>query len=140
MQVNHRILRLVFAFGTGLLVSYWSYQWITNPQRAAERAVEEAVVQESRLVLLSYVADNEAVELSDPLERVRAAGKVYIYPIEDGWEISGQYKRHNDTGWHAFLMRLDKDSRLLSLSVEDNDPDLAIKAAADLKFSVSREN
>ena len=36
-------------------------------------------------------------------------------------------------------MRLDKDSRLLFLSVEDNDPDLAIKAAADLKFSVSRE-
>ena len=81
MQLNHRILRLVFAFGTGLLVSYWSYQWITIPQRAAERAVEEAVVQESRLVLLSYVADNEAVEISDALERVRAAGKVYIYPV-----------------------------------------------------------
>ena len=137
MQFDHRILRLVFAFGTGLLVSYWSYQWITNPQRAADRAVEEAVVQESRLVLLSYVADNEAVEISDALERVRAAGKVYMYPVDDGWELSGQYKRHNDTGWHAFLMRLDKDSRLNSLSVEDNDPDLASKAAMDPKFSVS---
>jgi len=139
MQVNHKILRLVFAFGTGLLVSYGSYQWITNPQRAAERTIEEAVVQESRLVLLSYVADNEVVEISDALERVRAAGKVYIYPVNGGWELSGQYKRHNDSGWHAFLMQLDHDSRLLSLSVEDNDPDLVSQAATDPKFSVSAE-
>ena len=92
MQINHRIVSLVFAFGVGLLVSYLSYQWITNPDRAAIRAVEEGVVRESRQILESYVGDNQKIEISDPLDRVREAGRVYLFPIDDGWEIGAVYK------------------------------------------------
>jgi hypothetical protein len=137
MKVNHRIMQWIFAFGVGLLVAFGSYQWITNSDRAFRRAIEEAVVLESRKVLLDYVSDGADVEISDALDRVRAAGKVYIYPLANGWELSGQYKRGGDTGWHAFLMRLDEQSLLVSLAVDDSDPDLERKAAADPKFDVS---
>ena len=137
MAVNHRVMRLVFAFAVGLFVSFWSYQWITNPDRAAQRAVEEGVVRESRLILESWVAAGRDIEISDPLNRVREAGKVYLYPTDDGWELSGQYRPAGDRNWHPYLMRLDADARLVSLSVEDDDPKLAEKAASDHRFSIS---
>ena len=136
MSINHRVMSLIFAFGVGLLVSFCSYQWITDDQRGAQRAVEEAVVRESRLILESYVGRSAEIEISDPLDRVRAAGKVYIYPIGDGWEVSGQYRRVGERRWHAYLMSLDSESRLVSLSVEDASSELAGIAAADPKFSV----
>jgi hypothetical protein len=137
MAVNHRIMSLVVAFGVGLLVSFWSYQWITNPDRAAKRAVEEGVVRESRLILESWVADDGAIEISDPLNRVREAGKVYIYPIDQGWEISGQYQRTGQRKWQAYLMVMDAELRLVSLAVEDDNPALAEKALSDPRFSIS---
>jgi hypothetical protein len=137
MSVNHRAMSLVFALGIGLLVSFCSYQWITDDQRGAQRAVEEAVVRESRLILESYVGRSAEIEISDPLNRVRAAGKVYIYPTGAGWEVSGQYRRVGERRWNAYLMTLDSESRLVSLSVEDASPELAGIAAADPKFSVS---
>lgn len=140
MQINHRILSLVFAFSVGLLVSYCSYQWVTDPERGAQRAVEEGVVLESRRILQSYLGHAGNIEISDPLNRVREAGKVYIYPVEAGWELSGQYRRTGEARWHAYLMSLDTSAALLSLSVEDPDPDLAERAAADPKFAVSSRN
>jgi hypothetical protein len=137
MSINHRVMSLVFAFGVGLLVSFGSYQWITNEQRGAERAVEEAVVRESRLILESYVGRSTEIEISDPLNRVRAAGKVYIYPIGNGWEVSGHYRRVGERRWNAYLMSLDAESRLVSLSVEDARADLVGIAADDPKFSVA---
>ena len=137
MAVNHKIMRPLFAIGVGLFVAYSSYQWITNTERAARRTHEETVVQESRRVLLAYVADGSEIEISDALDRVRAAGKVYIYPTADGWEISGHYRRGDDSRWHSFLMTLDEDTRLLSLSVGDDDRDLQQKAATDPLFLVS---
>jgi hypothetical protein len=135
VQVNHRMLSLVFAFGTGLLISFCSYQWITDPDRAEQRAIEEAVVLESRQILERYVGSAGSIEISDPLNRVREAGKVYIYPIDDGWEISGQYRRVGERRWHAYLMRLNVDALLISLAVEDNDPALQVKARSDDRFS-----
>ena len=140
MAVNHRIMRLVFAFGVGLLVSWWSYQWITNPERGAQRAVEETVVRASRQVLEAWVGDQTGIEISDPLNRVREAGKVYIYPLQDGWELSGQYRRIGERRWRPYLMRLDPDLVLISLRVEDDSPALLERAAADGRFSVSPPN
>ncbi len=137
MAVNHRIMSLVFASGIGLFVSYCSYQWVTNPDRGAQRAIEEGVVRESRVILESWVADGANIEISDPLNRVREAGKVYIYPIADGWEISGQYRRTGERRWHPYLMTLDADSRMLSLAVGDERPGLLEKAADDPRFSVT---
>jgi hypothetical protein len=137
MALNHKVTRLIFAFSVGLAVAIASYQWLTDTERAARRAVEEAVVLEARQHLLGYVGDGKEVEISDALARVRAAGKVYVYPVADGWELSGHYKRADDRLWHAFLMRLDSGSRLVALAVDDDDRDLAKRASGDAKFSVS---
>lgn len=137
MQINHRVLSLLFAFAVGLSVSYCSYQWITDPDRAERRAVEEGVVRESRRILESYVADTGGIEISDALSRVREAGKVYVFPLADGWELSGQYRRTSEDKWHAYLMTLDRDVRLVSLSIADEDPALQEQAAEDSKLMVS---
>ena len=137
MQINHRVTSLVFAFSLGLLVSFCSYQWITDPDRRTQRAIEEGVVLQSRQVLEQYVGSKGGIEISDPLNRVREAGKVYIYPVESGWELSGQYRRVGERRWHAYLMNLDGDARLISLAVEDDDPALQEKARSDSRFSTS---
>ena len=140
MAINHRIMSLVFAFSVGIGVSFCSYQWITDTDRGAQRAIEEGVVRESRSILESYVATASTIEISDPLNRVREAGKVYIYPLADGWEVSGQYRRPGERRWHPYLMRLDPDSRLVSLSVSDQHPALLESAAADARFTVRTPN
>ncbi|MDG2375756.1 MAG: hypothetical protein P8M18_05335 [Woeseiaceae bacterium] len=137
MVVNHRIMSLVFAFGVGLLVSFLSYQWISNPERAEKRAIEEAVVRESRLILESVVSNGASLELSDPLNRVREAGKVYIYPLDDGWEVSGHYRRTGEKRWRPYLMVLNGESSLVSMSVQDDDPAVALKAMNDAKLTIT---
>ena len=139
MQINHRISSLIFAFATGVLVSWCSYQWVTNPERAADRAVEERVVMEARAILDDYVSNGTVLELSDPLNRVREAGKVYIYPLPDGWELSGHYRRPDDSRWRPFLMVLDTNAALVSLAVDDPHPELATRAASDDRFTADRQ-
>ena len=136
MQVNHRIMRLVVALVVGLAVAVGSYQWITDTERSAQRKQEEAVVFASRDILRSYVGETE-LEISDPVERIREAGKVYLFPTDDGWELSGHYRRPGERRWHAFLMAVAQDASLISLSVKDSDPQLIEKAAQDPKFSTS---
>lgn len=137
MRLQQSIPGLLFAFGAGLLAAYFSYQWITDTERGARRAIEEAVVLQSRQLLTSYLGGDGEVEISDALDRVRAAGKVYVYPLEDGWELSGHYRRVGESSWHAWLMSLDADGELVLLAVEDDDPALRERAAADPLFSVT---
>lgn len=139
MAINHRISGLFFAFGVGLAFSYFSYQWITNTDRGEQRAIEEGVVLESRKILRSYVSSGEAIHISDPLNRVREAGKVYIYPTQAGWELSGQYQRDGERGWRPFIMHLDSESRLLSLAVRDDDPATIARARNESRFTVNTD-
>ena len=136
MAPNHRIIRLVVAFVFGLAVAYGSFQWISDSERPARRVQEEAVAQAAREILLSYITD-ENLEISDPLDRVRDAGKVYLFPTEDGWQVSGHYKRRDEKAWHAWLMALDLNVSLVSLAVQDADAGLAERAQSDPKFTVS---
>jgi len=136
MQVNHRILRLVVAFMVGIVVAVGSYQWITDTERSAKRKQEEAVVFASRDILRAYVGETD-LEISDPVERIRDAGKVYLFPTADGWELSGHYRRPGEKRWHAFLMAVAYDASLIRLSVQDTEPNLLEKAAQDPRFSTS---
>lgn len=129
-------MRLVVASVFGVTVAYGAYQWITNTDRTVQRATEEAVVIASRDILRSYVGD-DTLEISDAIDRVRDAGKVYLFPTDDGWELSGHYRRHDEKRWHAYLMALDANVSLLSLSVQDADAELARLADSDPRFSTS---
>jgi len=135
MTVRHRILRLIVAFLFGIVAAYGSFQWITDNDRSARRLQEEAIVVASRDILRAYIGED--IETSDALERVRAAGKVYLFPTETGWELSGHYRRDGEQEWHAYLMALDGNVRLVRLSVQDGDPELAELAVTDPKLSTS---
>jgi hypothetical protein len=118
MAFNHRIGGLVFAFGIGLLVAFLSYRWITDPAPRVERQLQEAVVLAAREQLRDIVGSGE-LEVVDPVAPDRKVGKVYVYRVGDGWEVSGFYRRDADDRWHPFLMSLDAANAMTLVKVRD---------------------
>ncbi len=133
---HHRIIRLVVAFTVGIVLALYSFERISDPEPARQRAREEAVVMSAREIVRSYIPAEGELRIADPLAPNRVAGKVYIYPTENGWEVSGHYQRNESDRWHPFLMKLSTNVELVSLSVRDADEKLGAAADADPKFSV----
>lgn len=131
--MNHRIGRMLFAFGIGLVVAFYSYQWITNPEPRAERAAEEQVVERSRIELRSLLAE-DSLELVDPLSPDRKVGKVYVYAEGPGWAVSGYYRRGVQDPWHPYLMTLTDDLEFVRLKAKD--ALLLNQAAGDTRLEV----
>lgn len=135
----HRVARLVAAFAIGLSLALVAYRVATDPEPREQRRLEEGVVSDARAIVRRYVRPGGGdLELVDPLAPDRKVGKVYIYPTSDGWQVSGHYRRPGEETWHPWLMSLDGDRKLLSLSVRDDDAALARRATADPAFSVTR--
>jgi hypothetical protein len=134
----HRIIRPVVAFSVGIVLALYAFERISDPEPARQRAREEAVVISAREILKSYIPADGEIEIADPLAPNRVAGKVYIYPTDNGWEVSGYYRRNESDWWHPFLMSLNANIDLVSLSVRDADEKLGVAADDDPKFSVSR--
>jgi len=134
---HHRKIRLFVAFGIGILLALYSFERISDPEPAMQRAREEAVVLSAREILRGYILAGGEIEIADPLAPNRVAGKVYIYPTDSGWDVSGHYRRHTADRWHPFLMTLNPNIELISLSVRDADAGLGATAADDPRFSVS---
>jgi len=134
---HHRIIRLVVAFAIGIFLALYSFERISDPEPALQRAREETVVLSAREILKSYVSPSVEIEIVDPLATDRVVGKSYIYPIENGWEVSGHYRRYASDRWHPFLMSLDTNVKLVSLMVRDDDEKIATTARDDPKFSVT---
>ena len=129
--MNHRITRLIFGFGVGLLVAFLSYKWISNPAPRAERELEESVVAIARQHIQVALAPEE-IELIDPLAPNRKIGKSYVYRADGGWEVSGYYRRGEGDRWHPFLMTLDISLTITNLKVQD--AALVERAAEDPKL------
>lgn len=117
--MNHRIARLAFGLGVGLIVAFMAFKWITNPEPRAERQLEETVVAASRQHLGATLA-SASVELVDPLSPERKVGKTYVYRAGDGWEVSGYYRRDENDRWHPYLMTLDASNAMTHLKVQDS--------------------
>jgi len=138
-MVNHKVIRMVVALATGIFLALFSYQKIANQEPGLERAQEEAAVLAAREILQEFVAVDGAIEIVDPLAPSRVIGKVYVYPADTGWQLSGYYRRVGgvlDDRWHPYLMSLDAGLLLLSLSVKDTDSQLIASAASDPRISV----
>ncbi len=135
---HHRIISLVLAFAIGIFLALYSFERISDPQPKLQRVREESVVMSAREILESYVARERQIEIVDPLATDRTVGKSYIYPTDNGWEVSGHYRRYASDRWHPFLMSLDTNVELVSLSVRDDDERIAVSAAEDPRFSVSQ--
>ncbi len=126
--MNHKIGRLIFGFGVGLLVAVFALKWISDPAPRAERALQETVAVAARQILKETLG-LDGLEMVDPVEPDRKVGKSYIYRRNDGWEISGYYRRSDGDRWHPFLMVLDDSVALMSLKVQD--PELVDRAQSE---------
>ena len=134
--MQQKIGGLVFAVAVGLAVAWYAYQRVTDPAPGLERQREEAIVLRAREIVRREIAPGTQLEIVDPLAPNRVAGKVYVYPADGGWEISGYYRRGETDGFHPWLMRLDSDGTLATLAVKDDDAALRERAAADPRLSV----
>ena len=132
---KHRYMQWVVAIAVGIILSLLVFDRATDPEPTRQKAIEEAIVLEARQLLLSYVLPGGELQLVDPLAPDRKVGKVYIWPIDKGWEVSGYYRRDEQDPWHPFLMNLDASSELTSLAVKDRNERLIGMSAQDPKFS-----
>lgn len=114
----HRVGRLVFGFAVGLLAAFLSYRWVADSGGRAERALQERVVLASRQHLTATLAIGE-LEVVDPLAPDRVVGKVYVYPADSGWQVSGFYRRDARDLWHPYLATLHDSLQLAHLKISD---------------------
>jgi len=131
--VNNQLARNIFGIVVGLLVAGLSYQWITDSSRRVERGIEESVVVEARALLAETLALSK-LEIVDPIQTNRKAGKSYVYRTATGWQVSGHYRRQEEDPWKPFLMNLDADVMLLNLRVDD--PEMVERAKTNPKLEV----
>lgn len=134
----HRLLRPVVAAAIGLALALYVYERVSDPLPRQQRLQEEAAVFSAREILAAYVALGRDLEIVDPLNKNRVAGKVYIYPIDNGWQVSGHYRRAGETRWQPWLMTLDGQRTLIELSVAD--AALHAKAAQDPQLTIIQSN
>ena len=133
----HRVMSLLFAFSVGLMLAVFSFRWITNPDPARQRVVEEAAVMVAREVLTEQIQAPQPLQIIDPLEKDRVVGKGYVYPEGDGWQVSGYYRRDARDRWHPFMMTLGAELELEVLTLGDDEPGLVRRAAADPRITAT---
>ena len=121
--MNHRVGSIVFGVVVGIALATWSYQWITDTEKRAVREQQENLVLSSRDWISDALALN-ALEFVDPMAPQRKVGKVYIYPMDSGWEISGYYRRDDSDEWHPYLLTIDASGEPVHLKVQDGDSDI----------------
>ena len=134
-MINHRIIRPVLAVSIGLTLALYAYQRVSDPEPGRQRAIEVGVVMSARDILQSYVAPGAKIDVVDPLSPNSKVGKVFISPMDDGWELAGHYRREESDPWHPYLMTLDGEAELASLAVRDGNDRLMGMSAQDPKFS-----
>lgn len=135
--MNHKVIRVVVALAIGIVLALYGYDRVTDPFPHQQRVQEEEVVVQARDILKNIVAPNSALQFVDPMRPDRKIGKVYIYPTDDGWEVSGHYRRGEQDPWHPWLMSVNASMQLQNLSVRDKDPQLVALAAENPRFSTS---
>ena len=89
----------------------------------------------ARDILQSYVSPGNAIGIVDAVSPASQVGKVYIYPTDEGWELSGHYRRDENDRWHPYLMALNGEAELVSLAVQDGNDRLIGMSAQDPRFS-----
>jgi len=134
-MINHKVIRPLVALAVGLVLALYAYQRVTDPEPGLQRAREEAIVMVARDILQSYVSPGNAIEIVDAVSPASKVGKSYVGPTDDGWELSGHYRRDENDRWHPYLMALNADAGLKSLAVQDGNDRLIGMSAQDPKFS-----
>ncbi len=84
--------------------------------------------------MLGSKLEVDGLEIVDPLAPQPKVGKVYVYPEDSGWSVSGYYRRNENDSWHSYLMSLDGELGLQTLKLSDKS--LAHRAIEDTSLDV----
>ncbi len=133
--MRHEYSKWIFALAVGVGLSIWAYRVATNPEPARRKALEISVAQQARDIVSTYVDAATDLQYVDPLQPNHKIGDSYILPADQGWQVSGYYRRQDDDQWHPFLVDLTSESELTLLSVKDANDDLIRRAMLDPLFS-----
>jgi hypothetical protein len=117
--MNHKIGRAVFATIVGIAAVMFSFNWISDTDRRAQREAEELAVLAARELLAERVGE-ESLEIVDPLSPDRVVGKGYIYVENDGWAVSGFYRRGEADSWHPYLLVLTAEHEVRDFKSDDD--------------------
>ena len=120
----------IFALSVGITLAWFSFEWTTGSEpRQTQRAAEEAIVLAARQHVTAALGAAGGLQIADPLQPNRVAGKVFIYPAGTGWEVSGHYRRAAGELWRPWIMTLDGDGNMLTLSAQTPDGRLELPDA-----------
>ncbi len=122
---------IVFALAVGSFVAWWAYTFNPTPDERAQRDVEEAMVMRARAAVSETLGGGEDLQIVDPLNPNRVAGKVYVYPVETGYEVSGYYRRQVGTFWMPWLVRLNDGGEVIEVSAAGPDGPLELPVPAN---------
>ena len=134
--MNHTTGKWIFALLIGGVLAWLAFERATDPVPIQQKKQQEQTVQISRGILHDWVSPDSALQIVDPLDPDHRIGDSYIWPNGNEWDVSGFYRRDAADAWHPYIMRLDGENRMVSLSVRDEDIALRERAESDDRVTV----
>ena len=118
VKTQHTINQKVFAVIIGFAVSYYAYKWAVDPAPRLQRQTEEKIVSYARKSFFQLLELTEQTKVIDPLNPDRKVGKTYLASSENGWQVSGFFRRDDLEHWYPWLMNLDNDLNIVELRIQ----------------------
>jgi hypothetical protein len=129
--MKHKFLRIIIFSILFIAVLTYTYRNVYEPISANQRDDEIQIIHITRSIIKNYIDISPDIEIIDPLNPNRKIGKSYIFPSDNGWEISGYYKKTDYDNWHPWLISLNSVNELVSIAVKDDNPRINKKSIED---------
>ena len=129
--MKHQFLRIIIFLILFIAAITYTYRKVYEPISVNQREDEIQIIHITRSIIKSYIDISSDIEIIDPLNPNRKIGKSYIFPSDNGWEISGYYKKSGHDNWHPWLISLNSANELVSIAVKDDDSGINKKSIED---------
>lgn len=129
--MKHKFLRIFIFLMLSIAALTYTYRNVYEPISVNQRGGEIQIIHITRSIIKSYIDISSDIKIIDPLNPNRKIGKSYIFPSDNGWEISGYYKKTDHDNWHPWLISLNSANELVSITVKDDSPRIKKKSIED---------
>ena len=129
--MKHKFLKIIIFLILFIAALIYTYKNVYEPISVNQRGDEIQIIHITRSIIKSYIDISPDIEIIDPLNPNRKIGKSYIFPSDNGWEISGYYKKTDYDNWHPWLISLNSVNELVSITVKDDNLRINKKSIED---------
>tara|TARA_B100001105_G_scaffold50458_1_gene38034 strand:+ start:208 stop:618 length:411 start_codon:yes stop_codon:yes gene_type:complete len=134
--MKHKFLKIIIFLILFIAALTYTYRNVYEPISVNQRGGEIQIIHITRSIIKSYIDISSDIKIIDPLNPNRKIGKSYIFPSDNGWEISGYYKKTDRDNWHPWLISLNSTNELVSIAVKDDSPRIKKKSIEDPFLSI----